>query len=146
MRRLGHWILVAAIVLVSIQYIPMDQPNPPVLAEVDAPANVKRVLERSCYDCHSNQTRWPWYSRIAPLSWLITRDVHEGREHLNFSMWDRLSAKDQAEKLDELGEEVEEGEMPLWFYLPLRPEARLSAEDRELLLSWSRNASEKEHP
>jgi hypothetical protein len=144
-KRLGHFILVAAVVLVGIQFIPMDQTNPPVLAEVEASANVKRVIERSCYDCHSNETRWPWYSQVAPLSWLITSDVNEGREHLNFSTWGRLSTEDRVEKMEEIGEEVEEWEMPLWFYLPLHPEARLSAKDRDLLLEWSRNASPEEH-
>ena len=128
----------AAAVVVGIQFIPVNQSNPPVESDVEAPSDVKAVLERSCYDCHSNETRWPWYSRVAPVSWLVVRDVHEGREHLNFSTWGALSTSELVDEMEELWEEVEEEEMPLWFYLPLHPEARLSADDRALLLEWAK--------
>jgi hypothetical protein len=128
---------VATVLLVVAQFVPVDTSNPPVTAEIDAPADVKGILERSCYDCHSNETTWPWYSRVAPVSWLVAHDVEEAREHLNFSEWDQLSTEDQLEGIEEAWEEVEEGEMPLWFYLPLHPEARLSATDREVLKRWA---------
>jgi hypothetical protein len=124
-------------ILVAIQFVPVDTTNPPVETEVPAPAEVATILERSCYDCHSNRSRWPWYSRVAPVSWLVAHDVAEAREHLNFSEWNRLDAKDQAKALEEIWEEVEEGEMPLWFYLPLHPEARLSPGDLERLRGWT---------
>jgi len=130
-------IAIAAVLFVGIQFVPVDRSNPPVEADVTTPADVKGVLERSCYDCHSNQTRWPWYSRVAPMSWLVTKDVHEGREHLNFSTWGLLSTKKQVENMEEIWEEVQEGEMPLWFYLPMHPEARISATDRAVLERWS---------
>lgn len=130
-------LLIGMLVLVGIQLVPVDQMNPPAVADAELPEDVKRILERSCYDCHSNETRWPWYSQVAPVSWLVTYDVHEAREHLNFSRWDSLSSKDQAEDMEEVWEEVEEGEMPLWFYLPLHPEARLSAGDLEVLRRWT---------
>ena len=129
--------------LVAIQLVPVEQANPPVETEVDAPDDVRAILERSCYDCHSNETRWPWYSRIAPLSWVVAYDVEEGREHLNFSAWNRLDAGERAEAIEEVWEEVEEGEMPLWFYLPLHPEARLSPDDMERLEAWA--AAHGEH-
>ncbi len=128
---------VAGVLFVAFQFVPVDTTNPPVTAEIPAPADVKEILQRSCYDCHSHETRWPWYSRIAPFSWLVAHDVEEGREHLNFSEWDRLGSEDQEEAMEEVWEEVEEGEMPLWFYLPLHPEARLSKEDREILMRWA---------
>lgn len=94
-----------------------------------------------CYDCHSNETVWPWYSGIAPVSWLVARDVRKGREELNFSTWDRYTTKQQVEKLKESWEEVEEGEMPLWFYLPVHRDAVLSAEDRAVLRKWAIGAA-----
>lgn len=122
--------------LVAIQLVPVDRTNPAVEQEVPAPAAVHTVLKRACYDCHSNETVWPWYSRVAPVSWLVARDVREGREHLNFSTWNRLSPEDQAEALEETWEEVDEGAMPPWFYLPVHAEARLSPDDRGVLRSW----------
>lgn len=138
MRRILKWAGVTlAAIFVLIQFVPVDRTNPPVEGEVPAPPEVREVLQRACYDCHSNETNWPWYSRVAPVSWLVARDVHEGREHLNFSTWNRLSTRDQVEAMRESWEEVEEGEMPLWFYLPPHPEARLSDRDRELLRNWA---------
>ena len=137
-RRIAKWaIAVLTIALVVIQFVPVDRTNPPVETEVPATAEVRAVLRRACYDCHSNETVWPWYSRIAPVSWLVARDVHEGREELNFSTWNRLTTKEQIKALHESWETVEEGEMPLWFYLPTHSEARLSAQDRSVLRAWS---------
>lgn len=129
----------AAVVLlfVALQLGPVEMTNPPVTAGIETPSDVKEILERSCYDCHSNETRWPWYSRVAPFSWLVAHDVEEGREHLNFSEWDQLSTEEQVEAMEEAWEEVEEGEMPLWFYLPMHPEARISKSDRATLKRWA---------
>lgn len=128
-------------VLIGIQFIPIERTNPPVTGEVEAPEGVKQILQRSCYDCHSNQTRWPWYSRVAPVSWLIAHDVEEGREHLNFSEWNRLDASERSDLIEEIWEEVEEGEMPLWIYPPLHPEARIGDAERTTLREWSRRVS-----
>jgi hypothetical protein len=137
-RRIAKWaIAVLTVALVVIQFVPVDRANPPVETEVPATAEVRVVLRRACYDCHSNETVWPWYSRVAPVSWLVARDVHKGREELNFSAWNRLTTKEQAKASHESWEKVEEGEMPLWFYLPTHPEARLSAQDRSILRAWS---------
>jgi hypothetical protein len=96
------------------------------------------VLERSCYDCHSNETQWPWYSQVAPVSWLVHHDVVEGREHLNFSEWNQLSPDKRDHKLEEIEELVSEGDMPLAYYLPLHPAARLSEADKQAVVSWSK--------
>lgn len=131
-------ILFAGIVaFAAIQLVPVTRDNPPVAGEVPASPEVRAVLERSCYDCHSRKSRWPWYATVAPVSWLVARDVHEAREHLDFTAWDGYSAKKRAKKLEEAWEEVDEGEMPLWFYVPLHPEARLSDADRALLREWA---------
>jgi hypothetical protein len=137
----GQWLrrtlVVVGIAFVAIQLVPVDRTNPPVEEEVPASPEVRAVLRRACYDCHSNETTWPWYSRVAPVSWLVASDVEEAREHLNFSTWNRLSPKDRAKGFEEAWEEVEDGEMPLWFYVPLHREAKLTAEDRALLRAWS---------
>ena len=131
---------VLALVFLGTQLVPIERNNPPVETEVPASEEVRSVLRRACYDCHSNETQWPWYSRVAPISWLVAHDVREGREKLNFSTWNRLSTKKQLEALHESWEEVEEGEMPPWFYLPPHPDARLSPQDRSVLRAWSASA------
>jgi hypothetical protein len=84
---------------------------------------------------------WPWYSYVAPFSWLIEHDVVDGRKHLNFSVWDTYSERRKNHKIKECGEEVEEGKMPLWFYMPLHPEAELLPEDKKVLLEWSNSSN-----
>lgn len=131
---LGSVLLVA---FVAIQFIPVARSNPPVKSDVPTSSEVKVVLRRSCYDCHSNETHWPWYSHVAPASWLAARDVNEGREELNFSTWNGYSTQQQVEKKHEAWEEIAESEMPPWFYLAPHRDARLSRADRELLRHWA---------
>jgi len=139
--RVVRWVLLGlAIVLVAIQFVPVTRSNPSVEADIPAPTNVKAVLRRACYDCHSNETVWPWYSRVAPASWLLASDVSEGRRELNFSTWNRMSAEQQAKKIRKSSEEVSEGEMPPWYYLIVHRDARLTAEDRTTIHDWASNA------
>jgi hypothetical protein len=141
MRRVAGWTIgILAVAFVAIQLLPVDRTNPPVESEVPAPPEVRAVLKRACYDCHSNETVWPWYARVAPVSFLLAQDVSEGREALNFSTWNRLDTKQRVKAMQESWEEVQEGEMPPWFYLPPHPDARLSAADRALLRTWARSA------
>jgi hypothetical protein len=130
------------VLVVAIQFIPVETANPPVESDIPTAPAVKAVLRRACYDCHSHETVWPWYSRIAPISWLLVRDVQEGRAELNFSTWNQYSTQQQVKKLKESWQEISEGEMPPWFYLPVHRDARLSAEDRALLEQWARTPSE----
>lgn len=132
---LGLSLLVAPVV---IQFVPVDTSNPPVIGDVPTSPAVKAVLRRACYDCHSNETEWPWYAQVAPFSWLIARDVRKGRAELNFSTWNQYSTQQRVKKLKETWEEVTAGKMPPWLYLPAHREARLSAEDRALLTQWAR--------
>ena len=129
--------VVFVILLLLIQLVPVDKTNPPIEAEIPASEEVRTILKRSCYDCHSNETRWPWYSRVAPISWLVVYDVKEGRDELNFSTWNKYSASKQNKKLKEIWEEIDEGEMPLWVYLPAHPKAKLSANDKAILQNWT---------
>jgi hypothetical protein len=134
----GKLLLGAVVVLLIIQLIPVSRENPPVSEQIPAPPEVRKVLARACYDCHSHETRWPWYSAVAPVSWLVANDVEHARKHLNFSTWDQYDARKRRKKLEEAREEVHEGEMPLWYYVLAHPDARLSAEDKELLRAWDR--------
>ena len=129
--------LVAVVVVVVIQLVPVERSNPPVEADFDGPVEVAAVLRTSCYDCHSNETRWPWYSRVAPASWLVAHDVEEARGRMNFSLWGAYDPRRQEKLAGEIWEEVEEGEMPLRKYLLAHPEARLSNAARETLREWS---------
>jgi hypothetical protein len=120
-----------------LQVVSCTRDNPPVTADIRVSADVKAVLQRSCYDCHSNETTWPWYSRVAPMSWLVHRDITEGRAELNFSDWESMPAAKRAKKQVKIGQEVGKGEMPLWFYTPLHPHAVLTDADKVLLQSWA---------
>lgn len=101
------------------------------------PDSVKQLLTNACYDCHSNESKYPWYSYVAPVSWLVARDIRMGREHLNFSDWESLSKMDKAKQLGEIAEEVEDGNMPMPIYILMHPEAKLTMNQRELLVNWT---------
>ncbi|MGB2692259.1 MAG: heme-binding domain-containing protein [Thermodesulfobacteriota bacterium] len=133
--------IVIIVLLIGIQFVPVSKTNPPVTGEIKAPEDVMQILRTSCYDCHSNEVKWPWYSNIAPASWLVVYDVNEAREHLNFSEWQSYSAEDQAEDIEEIWEEIEEGEMPLWYYLIAHSEAELSDENKETIKNWVHSTS-----
>ena len=111
--------------------------NPPARFKLDAPPEVEAILRRSCFDCHSNETKWPLYARIAPGSWLMARDIHNGRNHLNFSEWADVDEDERKDDLENCWEQVESGEMPKWFYVfPFHMSARLSAADKALLKGY----------
>ena len=115
-----------------LQLVPYgrNHTNPAVSAEPQWDSPQTRALAvRACFDCHSNETVWPWYSNIAPVSWLVQRDVDEGRSKLNFSEWDRPQRGKR-----EVAEAVSEGEMPLWFYVALHPTAKLSEAETQQLV------------
>jgi len=133
--------LIIALIIAAIQFVPVSRNNPPVTSEVQGSAAANAILKRACYDCHSNETIWPWYAHVAPVSWLVADDVNEAREHMNFSTWDVYSAKQQAEHLEEIVEKVEEGDMPLWYYVPLHPETRVSATEIDTLRNWQRRVA-----
>lgn len=110
-----------------------DHTNPPVSAEPAWDSPQTRALARAaCFDCHSNQTHWPWYTSIAPFSWLTQNDVDSGRATLNFSEWDR------AQEADEVAEVISDGEMPPWYYGLLHSAARLSDHEKQQLIDGLR--------
>lgn len=129
--------LALLIILVVIQLIPVTRTNPPVAADIPTSPAVKDILRRACYDCHSNETLYPWYSRIAPVSWMLAQHVSEGRDELNFSAWKQYNTKDQSEKIHESWETVAEGEMPPRYYTVIHRDAFLSPEDHAVLQTWA---------
>jgi len=135
-RRIKVILISFVALLVLIQFYPLDRSNPPVTAEIETPPEVKVVLKESCYDCHSNETVWPFYAYIAPVSWLVVRDVHKARHDVNFSEWGSIPVEKQYKKLDKLWEEVEEGKMPLPIYLITHPGAKLSEEHKATIKNW----------
>lgn len=134
--RLRKGLATAAVAAIAgfgaIQLVPYgrDHTNPPVLAEPewDSPVTAD-LVDRACFDCHSNETRWPWYSNVAPVSWLVYRDVVEGREELNFSEMGR-----EDNEVEKAAETVEDGEMPPFRYEINHPEARLDDAERTALI------------
>lgn len=94
------------------------------------------MLHAACYDCHSSETRWPWYSHIAPMSWLIAGDVREGREHLNLSNWPQDDPKRAAKWFDRMSEAIRSGDMPLPKYTKIHADARLTDSQRKELADW----------
>jgi hypothetical protein len=134
-----RWVaLLAAIVLVAIQLKPVSRSNPPIQSEIGTSNEIRDLLRRACYDCHSNETRWPWYSYVAPVSWLVVGHVDDARGHLNFSEWPAFDVEEQAHLFEEMWEEVSQGQMPLRSYTLMHRDARLSDEAREALLQWMR--------
>lgn len=136
-KRITRYGAIAVLAALAVaQVFPIARDNPPVESEVPTTPEARAVLARACLDCHSNQTVWPWYSKVAPVSWLVVKDVREGRKDLNFSTWSMYTAKKQRKLLRESLEEVKEGAMPLWIYWVGHPEARLSEADRAVLQAW----------
>jgi hypothetical protein len=136
-RTLKVGLTAAALAFVLIQLVPSHRDNPPVETEVPAPPPVRSILRRACYDCHSNETVWPWYAHVAPVSWLLERDVREGRREVNFSTWNRNDARRRARKWKEIREQIEKREMPPFIYTAVHAEARLSEAERQTILEWA---------
>lgn len=137
MRALKVAAIAVGVLFGAAQLFRIDKTNPPVVSDEGAPPIVKEVLQRSCYACHSNETAWPWYAEVAPMSWLLAYDVHEGRDELNLSTWGSYNSAQQRKKLKEMADSITEGEMPPWYYVyPLHMDARLSPADRDAVLAW----------
>lgn len=143
-KRYAKWFLVAvAAALVLIQFLPCDRTNPPVapgrdfIAITQPPPPVAALVRAACYDCHSHETRWPWYDRIAPISWWVAGHIQDGRKRLNFSEWPSADPRRAKKKLEQISEEVADGAMPLPSYTWMHPAARLSAADKKLLADWA---------
>ena len=137
-------LIVVVVGLIAAQFIRPDFTNPPVVAtetlsaSTEVPADVQQVIARSCSDCHSNETRYPWYSKVTPFNWFLADHIEEGRREMNFSVWNTYKPEKKLKKLEELCEQVEQAEMPLPSYLWIHREAVLADGDANLLCSWAK--------
>ncbi len=137
-----RWFAVGAIViLVALQFKTVDRSNPPVQSDIGTSTEIKEILRRACYDCHSNETEWPWYSYVAPMSWFVAGHVDNARGHLNYSEWPAFDREEQEHLFEEMWEMLSEGEMPLKSYTLIHRDARLTDDERAVLLEWVRPGS-----
>ncbi|HEY0882144.1 MAG TPA: heme-binding domain-containing protein [Archangium sp.] len=140
MKLFPKVLLAVLAVFLLMQVARPEQTNPPVTGDVGAPPEVAAILKKACYDCHSNETKWPWYSQVAPVSWLVANHVKDGRKHLNFSEWQGYEDGRKLKKLEETAEEVGEGEMPIPGYSALHAEAKLTDAEKKAIVEWAKSA------
>lgn len=134
-------ILVAGFLLLQLIPYGHDHNNPPVVKEPAWDSSTTRALaQRACFDCHSNETAWPWYANIAPVSWMTQHDVEDGRRHLNFSDIENRRGEREGREEDETGESIAEAEMPPWYYVIVRPTAKLSSQEKKQLINGLQNS------
>ena len=145
--KIGVIVLVLGFVIA--QLVQPNFTNPPLVesetlaASTEMPPDVQAVLARSCNDCHSNQTKYPWYSYVTPFNWFLADHIEEGRHEVNFSVWNTYSKEKKVRKLSEVCEQVEQGAMPLPSYLWIHRSAALSASEVDLLCNWARAESSR---
>ena len=133
---LKQLLLVVLLIMAGLQFVPVERTNPPVESPKVGPQPVMDLLRRACFDCHSNETVWPWYGKVAPFSWMIARDVNNGRAVLNFSNWNRLSQREQDRLKAEIWKQVKFGDMPPPFYILGRPDGQVTTDNYPLLRKW----------
>ena len=141
------WLKLSLITLVALavaaQVVRPARTNPPVDPQKEITAHmqvdppVMATLSRACNDCHSNRTEWPWYSNVAPVSWLVAHDVNDGREELNFSEWGASKEKEPGKLLGKICSEVTDGEMPMATYTLIHPQAKLTREEVQNVCRWT---------
>jgi hypothetical protein len=143
LKKAGLGVLVS---LLAIQAVPVLTDNPAVVpsqtiyAVQPMPARVQSILEASCGNCHSDRTNWPWYSRVAPVSWVVAHDVHQGRRQMNLSRWGSYPRQKQEQKLEEICEQIVNGDMPDGKYLLVHRRARLTQEQKDAVCGWIETA------
>ncbi len=142
MKWINRFLVLALVVLVVMQFIRPDKNEggyeslATFLAETKPTPAVAATLQSACYDCHSNQTNYPWYNNIAPISYWLDEHIIDGKKHLNFAEWGSYSLKKKDHKLEEVAEEVEKGEMPLDEYTWTHGDAKLSEQQVKELVQW----------
>jgi heme-binding protein len=138
------WVVVAGVVcFVAIQFVrpaktnPTSDPGRAIESHQQVTPQVAAILDRSCNDCHSNKTRWPWYSNVAPVSWFVIDHVNEGRDNINFSEWGKYDQREAGNLLKQMCREARAGVMPLSSYTPMHPGSKLSPDDVKALCDWT---------
>jgi hypothetical protein len=148
MRILKKILLVLLIVFIAIQFIqPARNTNGQVLPTdisnaVSVPENVQNILRTACYDCHSNNTTYPWYNYVQPTAWILANHIKHGKRDLNFSDFGSYSIRKQQSKLKAIADQIKDGEMPLYSYTIIHKNARLSKEEKGLIIDWAQNAQD----
>jgi hypothetical protein len=144
MKKKLTWIFAGLAMIIALLQLanpprtnPLVAPGHDLLASHAPPPEIAVCLRAACYDCHSHETRWPWYSHIAPVSWLVAGDVKDGREKLNFSEWPHDRPERAAKRLERISEEVDYRNMPPVKYTLLHPDARLTTAQRQALIHWA---------
>lgn len=147
MNRLIGFVVIAWLgVLLAIQLVrpartnPVTEPSRTLAATLAVPAAAQAILERSCRDCHSNDTRWPWYSHVAPMSWMLIDHVNSGRRHFNYSAWGGYTPDKSRKLLQDICEETKQGSMPVGSYTLVHRDARLTEADVQTLCGWTASA------
>lgn len=149
MHSKKKWLLIFIVAFILIQFIqPARNTNGQVLQTditrtYSVPAKVKAVLETACYDCHSNNTRYPWYANIQPGGWWLAKHIKDGKDELNFSEFGSYSPRRQANKLRSIQNSINDGTMPLWSYTLLHKNARLTNDQKALLIEWVSNVKDR---
>jgi len=138
LKSVGPYLIIG--MFVGMQTAPVERTNPRIRADLIAPQEIKDILTRACYDCHSNETNWPLYSNVAPASWFIAGHVNEARGHLNFSNWETQTEARKVRKLEQIDEWVSDGRMPLPSYLILNGDSELSNNDITTLKKWVKDS------
>jgi hypothetical protein len=145
MKKIMKWTAILLFVaFVVIQFIRPEYSNPPINqsetleATTQVPENVSQIFGRSCNDCHTNKTIYPWYSQMAPISWQMADHIKDGRRHLNMSIWNTYDSDKKRKKLDEICDEITDGEMPISQYLWLHWNANLSSDEVKTICDWTK--------
>ena len=137
--------IVLLVAFVVIQFIPVDRnqsdsvPKTDFMLVNDAPSDIKDKLRVSCYDCHSNNTQYPWYNKVQPVAWFLEGHIKEGKSELNFNEWDALSNRRKASKLRSIIKQIESGEMPLASYTLIHKDAIFSEEETKQVVKYMEN-------
>ncbi|WP_339652591.1 heme-binding domain-containing protein [uncultured Maribacter sp.] len=134
--------LVLLVAFVGIQFIPTERnqsdsvPSTDFMLVNNVPENIQKKLQVSCYDCHSNNTDYPWYNKVQPVAWYLEDHVEHGKEELNFNEWDSYSSRRKNSKLKSIISQIEDDEMPLKSYTLIHRDARLSDNEKKIVLDW----------
>jgi hypothetical protein len=134
--------LILLLVFVGIQFIPTDRNQSDLVPKTDfllvnkPPKNVSALLQESCYDCHSNNTEYPWYNKVQPIAWFLEYHIKEGKKELNFSEWNTYSKRRKNSKLKSIINQIEDDEMPLWSYVLIHKEAVLSDSKKQFVIDY----------
>ena len=136
MRRFRTWLVLAVVVAAAAQLFRPERTNPPHNQEIQASQEVADLLRRSCYDCHSNRTEWPWYSNVVPVSWFVARHVEKARADLNLTEWPVFDLEAQRFFLSNMKKQIKQEKMPLPSYLLVHRDAQLSTAERTTIMVW----------